>query len=148
VSAFFSDFLPSATPLQRAQGCLPSKVRWRAAEKEVVARLSTNIVVQANDWRKAQCRPIEQANASAIRSLGNLWNTRRPYGLPAPRQISFRTSDSRRISLAPLQAAQFLVCCAVEDDGVLAADLHARLADGRPVGRGEQDSGLKLVIGE
>ena len=65
--------------LQSIQGCLPSKVRWTAPENEVVVRLSTSIVVQANDCRKDQWRPIEQANAKATRSLGNRWNTKRPY---------------------------------------------------------------------
>ena len=80
MSGFFSDFLPLAMALQSAQGCLPSKVRWTAAENEVVVRLSTSMVVQANDCRKDQCKPTEQASATAIRSLGNRWNTKRPYG--------------------------------------------------------------------
>jgi hypothetical protein len=33
-------------------------------------------VVQASDWRKDQCRPIEQASATAISSLGNRWDTK------------------------------------------------------------------------
>ena len=43
----FSEFLPAATTLHKEQGCLPSKVRWTASEKEVLLRLSTSIVVQA-----------------------------------------------------------------------------------------------------
>ncbi len=66
--------------LQSAQGCLPSKVRWKAAENEVVVRLSTSILLHANDWRKDQWGPTEQANAKATSSLGNRWNTKRPYG--------------------------------------------------------------------
>ena len=75
VADLFSDVLPFAMALQRAQGCFPSNVRWSAAEKEVVARLSRNIALQANDCRKAQCTPIEQASATTIKSLGIPRNT-------------------------------------------------------------------------
>jgi hypothetical protein len=33
--------------------------------------LSNSMLVQANDCKKVQCRPIDPAKARAIRSLGN-----------------------------------------------------------------------------
>ena len=68
---FFSDFRPSATTLHRAQGCFPSNVRSNAVVKDVRVRLLASMVLQANDCKTAQCRPTEQASATAVRSVGN-----------------------------------------------------------------------------
>jgi len=91
---FFSAFFPSAIALQRAQGCFPSKVRCSATGKDDLQRLPTSIVVQAIGCRKPQCRPIEQASAAAINTLGKRWNTEQHTADSL--RVKFRTAQNQR----------------------------------------------------
>jgi len=63
---FFSDSLPLATSLQRAQGCLPSKVRDTASEKILARRFWANMDVHATDCKINQCAPIAPSNAKTV----------------------------------------------------------------------------------
>ena len=61
--------------LQIVQECWPSKVCVTACAKESWRRLFASMVVQASDWNKAQCNPMEQASASTRIYLANRGST-------------------------------------------------------------------------
>ena len=74
---FCSDFLPAATALQSAQGCLPSKVFSNASVTEQVRIFLENIPTHATDCSKAQCPPIDRIRAITTKHLPSRFLTPR-----------------------------------------------------------------------
>ena len=120
--------------LQRGQGCWPSKVRSRATEMDRSARLPSSMPVQASDCKKAQWKPMEQASARAVISLGNRWDTlhhtaigrgvnrgpERPVEINPERRVR---AGGRR---AELCEAQIMGLAGARPSGVLATPLPYR----------------------